>query len=88
MNAGEMILYTTEEGKTSIQLFSIEGAVWMSKAEIASLFQTSPQNITLYIKAIYDEGELEEGATCKDFLQVALALLEELQVGSERIANK
>ena len=70
MNAGEMILYTTEDGKTSIQLFPVEGTVWMSQAEIAALFQTTPQNITLHIKAIYEESELEEGATCKDFLQV------------------
>lgn len=70
MNAGEMILYTTEDGKTSIQLFPVEGTVWMSQAEIAALFQTTPQNITLHIKVIYEEGELEEGATCKDFLQV------------------
>lgn len=70
MNAGEMILYTTEDGKTSIQLFPVEGTVWMSQAEIGALFQTTPQNITLHIKAIYEEGELEERSTCKDFLQV------------------
>jgi len=42
----------------------------MSQAEMAALFQTTPQNVTLHIKAIYEEGELEEKATCKDFLQV------------------
>ncbi len=70
MHAGEMILYTTEDGKTSIQLLPVDGTVWMSQAEMAALFQTTPQNITLHIKAIYEEGELEEKATCKDFLQV------------------
>ena len=39
-------------------------------AQIAELFQTTPQNVTLHLKAIFEEGELEEEATCKDYLQV------------------
>lgn len=41
-----------------------------SQAEIADLFATTPQNITQHIKAILEEGELQEQATCKDYLQV------------------
>jgi hypothetical protein len=37
---------------------------------MAELYQTTPQNITLHVKSIYDEGELSEAATCKDYLQV------------------
>jgi hypothetical protein len=37
---------------------------------MAELFQTSPQNVTLHLKSVYDEGELSEAATCKDYLQV------------------
>mgnify|MGYP005630934201 CR=1 FL=1 len=37
---------------------------------MAELFQTTPQNITIHLKNIFDEGELQEEATCKDFLQV------------------
>jgi len=37
---------------------------------MAELFQTTPQNITLHLKNIFEEGELEEKATCKDFLIV------------------
>ena len=37
---------------------------------IAELFQTTPQNVTLHLKAIYEDGELVEAATCKDYLQV------------------
>ena len=37
---------------------------------MAELFQTTPQNITIHLKNIYEEGELEGIATCKDFLQV------------------
>ncbi len=44
--------------------------VWLTQKSMAELFDTTPQNITLHLKNIYNEKELEEGATCKDFLQV------------------
>jgi hypothetical protein len=44
--------------------------VWLTQAQMAELFQTTPQNITLHLKAIFAEGELDEVATCKDYLQV------------------
>lgn len=51
-------------------MVSFNETVWLTQAAIAELFQTTPQNITLHLAAIYQEGELEEGATCKDYLQV------------------
>ena len=66
----DIILYTSPDGSTRLDL-RIEGqTAWLSQAEIAELFQTTPQNITLHIKAIYGEGELTEAATCKQDLQV------------------
>jgi len=66
----DIILYTSPDGSTRLDL-RIEGlTVWLSQAEIAELFKTTPQNITLHIKAIYGEGELTEAATCKQDLQV------------------
>lgn len=47
-----------------------EGTIWLTQAQIADLFQTTPQNVTIHLKAIYEEGELVEAATCKDYLQV------------------
>ena len=44
--------------------------VWLTQAQIAELFETTPQNITLHIKNVYSEQELEMDSTCKDFLQV------------------
>jgi hypothetical protein len=67
---GELILYTTEDGQSRIQLRAQGGTVWVTQAEIAELFQTTPQNITLHIKAIYAERELLAEATCKEHLQV------------------
>lgn len=44
--------------------------VWLSQKLMAELFQTTPQNSTIHLKNIYEEGELTESSTCKDFLQV------------------
>lgn len=67
---GEFILYTTEDGNTRIECRFEEGTLWLSQALMAELFQTTPQNITLHLKALYEDGELSEEATCKDYLQV------------------
>lgn len=70
MSNGEIILYTTQDGRTSIQLRTEKETVWLTQAEIAELFQTTPQNITGHLRAIYAEKELDIAATCKDSLQV------------------
>lgn len=70
MSEGELILYRSPDGLTEIQLRAIDGTVWLTQAEMAELFQTSPQAITQLIKAIYGEGEQAEEATCKELLQV------------------
>jgi len=65
-----IILYQTEDGRTRIQCrFDLE-TIWLTQAQIAELFQTTSQNVTLHLKAIFEEGELVEAATCKDYLQV------------------
>lgn len=69
-NTGELILYQTEDNKTRIQVRLNDDTVWMTQAAMAELYQTSPQNITLHLKSIFEEGELEEEATCKKYLQV------------------
>ena len=67
---GEIILYQTEDGRTRIQCRFENETLWLTQAQIAELFQTTPQNVTLHLKAIFAEGELAEAATCKDYLQV------------------
>ena len=66
----EFLLYQTEDGQTRIDVRLQDDTVWMTQAAMAELYQTTPQNITLHLKAIYTEGELEEPATCKEYLQV------------------
>ncbi len=67
---GEILLYQTEDGRTRIECRFENKTLWLSQALIAELFQTTTQNITLHIKAVYEEGEADEAATCKDYLQV------------------
>jgi hypothetical protein len=67
---GELILYQTEDGRTRIECRFENETLWLTQAQIAELFQTTPQNVTLHLKAIFAEGELLEAATCKDCLQV------------------
>ena len=66
----EIILYQTEDGRTRVQCRFEDETLWLTQAQIAELFQTTPQNVTLHLKAIFAEGELAEAATCKDYLQV------------------
>jgi len=66
----EIILYQTEDGRTRLEVKLENNTAWLSQAQIAELFQTTPQNITLHLKAIFSEGELAGVATCKDYLQV------------------
>lgn len=66
----ELILYTSEDGKSRLQLRIDGGTIWLSQAEIAELFQITTQNVTTHLKSIYDSGELSYPATCKESLQV------------------
>ena len=67
---GELLLYQTEDGRTRIECRFEHETLWLTQAQMADLFQTTPQNITLHLKAIYAEGEQSEAATCKSYLQV------------------
>jgi hypothetical protein len=81
MNKGELILYSTEDGHIKIDVRLEDETVWLTQKLMAELFQTTPQNITIHLKNIFNEGELNESATCKDFLQVKVE-------GKRRIERK
>ena len=67
---GEFILFRSEDGQTHVECRFESDTLWLSQAEIANLYQITPQAITQHIKAIYEEGELVQNSTCKSFLQV------------------
>lgn len=69
-NTGRILIYQNEKGDTKINVYFEDDTIWMTQKNIAELYQTTPQNITLHIKNIYTDGELEELATCKNYLQV------------------
>jgi hypothetical protein len=71
MSKGELILYTTEDGRVAMQLQVAEGTVWLSQMEMAELFQSTKQNISLHVKNILDEGELAMESVVKDYLTTA-----------------
>ena len=67
---GKMLIYQNEKGDTKIDVYFTGDTIWMTQRTMAELYQTTPQNITSHIKNIYEDDELDEWATCKDFLQV------------------
>lgn len=69
-NKSQIIIYQTENGETRIDVRFQDETVWLTQKLMAELFQTTSQNITIHLKNIFEERELEEEATCKDFLQV------------------
>lgn len=69
--AGELILYTTEDGVAAIQLRVSQGTVWLTQMALAELFQTSKQNISVHARNILAEGELEATAVVKESLTTA-----------------
>jgi hypothetical protein len=68
--SGEIVLYQTEDGQTLIQCRFENESVWMTQAQMAELFQTTVPNINLHLKNLFEEGELREEATIKEYLIV------------------
>jgi len=79
MNNSQIIIYQTENGLTKLDVRLEDETVWLTQKLMAELFQTSPQNITIHLKNIYEEGELDEHSTCKDFLQVQIEGLRSIE---------
>jgi hypothetical protein len=67
---GELVLYRTEDGSAQFYLRAEGGTVWLSQLELAELFETTKQNVSLHIRNILAEGELAASATVKDYLTV------------------
>ena len=67
---GEIILYSTEDGRTQIQLRAADGTVWLTQAQMAELFATTKQNVSLHVRRILTDGELPAESTVKEYLTV------------------
>ena len=67
----EIIIYQTQDGQTKIDVRIDNETVWLTQNQMAELFQTTKQNISLHIKNIFEEGELLENSVVKDYLTTA-----------------
>ena len=66
----DLLLYRTEDGRDRIEVRLQDETVWLSQAQMAELFETTKQNISLHLRNIFDEGELDPARTIKDYLTV------------------
>ena len=67
---GDIIIYQTDDGLTKIDVKVQDETVWLSQQQMAELYDTTKQNISLHIKNVFDENELNENSTVKEFLTV------------------
>lgn len=68
----QFLFYTTPSGDTKIEVFFQDETVWLTQQILADLFDTTKQNISLHLKNIFNEGELNKNSVVKDFLTTAL----------------
>lgn len=65
------VIFKTEEGKVNIDVFFADETLWLTQKVMAELFDTTKQNVSLHLKNIFNEGELEEKSVVKEFLTTA-----------------
>ncbi len=80
-NKSQIVIYQTENGETKLDVRFQDETVWLTQKLMAELFQTSVPNINMHLKNIFEEGELEENRTIKEFLTVQ-------QEGSREVKRK
>ncbi len=71
MSPAEVLLYQTEDGLNRIEIRFEGDTLWLTQNQMADLFQTSKQNVSLHLKHIFQEGELSQDAVVKDYLTTA-----------------
>lgn len=69
-NRSEILIYQSPDGKTRIDVALSDETVWLSQAQMSDLFQTTKQNVSLHVKNIFEEKELERKGTVKEYLTV------------------
>lgn len=69
-NKGNIVIYQSNDGLTKIDVKFEAETVWLTQQQMAELYKTSRTNVVEHIKHIYEEGELDESSTCRNFRQV------------------
>ena len=70
-NNNDIIIYTTDDGQVKIEVRLEDENVWLTQSSMAELFDTTKQNISLHIKNIFEENELNENSVVKENLTTA-----------------
>lgn len=70
-NEQNIIFYNTQDGKASVRLYAKEGTIWMNQNQLATLFDTSKQNIGQHIANVLEENELQENSVVKNYFTTA-----------------
>jgi hypothetical protein len=71
-STAEFLIFSSQARENGIEVRYEDENLWLTQKMMAELFQVTPQNVTIHLQAIYQEGELNEGSTCKEFLQVQM----------------
>jgi hypothetical protein len=71
LSHGQFLVYRTEDGRLKLDVRFEGETVWLTQGHMAELFQTTKQNISLHLKTIFSEGELEQNSVVKKFLTTA-----------------
>lgn len=71
MPNSEIIIYQTDDGETKIDVKMEDETVWLSQQQMAELYHTSKQNVSLHIRNVFADGELSENSVVKEFLTTA-----------------
>jgi hypothetical protein len=66
-----IIIYNTDDWKTSVVLYAKDWNIWMNQNQIAELFDTSKPNISMHMKNIFEEWELSQNSVVKNYLTTA-----------------
>lgn len=74
-------LFTSADGQAQLQVALEQDTLWLSQAQMGELFDTTPENVLMHLKSIFNDGELAEQATTKDFLVVR-------QEGARRVRRR
>ena len=67
MEENKMIIYTSIDGQTRIDVRLEDETLWLTQAQMCELYQTSKSNVSEHIKHIFEEGELEENSVVRKF---------------------
>jgi hypothetical protein len=68
MNTKDLVIYQTQDGDISMNVLVEDDTVWLTQAQMAQLFETTRNNVSMHISNIFKEGELEKEVVCKDSL--------------------